>query len=311
MKVLKTDPNRTVTAKRPAEKRPMRFTDRDSRILETIHAFDGVMGDYQIKRRFFTGDRQCRGRLSVLFQHGFLARPDRKKRVSLPCMVYWLDKQGAAYVAGLNGQEIREFSYRREPRWSQIIHDLAVNDFRLDVLEACKRHPKLSLEQWIPESEFWAYPDKVQFTDRNGKKSSRNMRPDGFFVVRQGDYYSRLLLELDRATEDNPRFAREKVLPGIAYLRSKAYKQRFGFQSGRWLVVTTSERRMRNLKRQTEAVAGKDARVFYFTTADQVQMKTLLTEPIWYRGGDNQPSALFSTADSKSFNTRIPFAMLT
>ena len=40
-------------------------------------------------------------------------------------------------------------------------------------------------------------------------------------------------------TEDNPRFGEEKVLPGIAYVRSEVYAQRFGDKSGRWLVVTT------------------------------------------------------------------------
>ena len=45
----------------------------------------------------------------------------------------------------------------------------------------------------------------------------------------------RYLLEIDRSTEDNPRFMREKVIPGKAYLKTKAYKNRFGKQTGRWL----------------------------------------------------------------------------
>ena len=139
----------------------MHFTPRDRRILEAVHAFDGLLGDYQIRRLFFTGERQARGRLALLYQHGYLARPDRRRRASLPCMVYWLDKRGGEYVAGLSGQEVREFRYRREPRWSQIEHDLAVNDFRLDVIQACAQHPLFTLEQWIPEGEFWAHPDRV------------------------------------------------------------------------------------------------------------------------------------------------------
>ena len=104
------------------------------------------------------------------------------------------------------------------------------------------------------------------------------------------------MLELDRATEDNPRFAREKVRPGLAYLRSKAYKDRFGFQTGRWLVVTTGERRMQNMKHQAELAIGTDARVFYFTTYGQIRPDTLLTAPIWYRGGDDHPCPLFRVA---------------
>lgn len=283
-------------ARRPAQPAPMKLTERDSRLLEAVHAFDGVLGDYQIRRLFFTGERQARLRLSLLFQHGYLAKPSRMQRASSPCMVYWLARRGAAHVAGLHGQTLREFTYRRAPRWAQIAHDLGVNDFRLDVMDACAENEDVSLEQWIPEGEFWAHPDRVEYRLASGQKARRLVRPDGFFVLRKGKHHSRLLLEIDCATEDNPRFAREKVRPGVAYLRSEAYKQRFGYQSGRWLVVTTSERRLRNMKRQTEIAVGRDAQVFLFTTAAKVTPQSVLTAPIWLRGGDERPSALLPNA---------------
>ncbi len=285
-------------ARRPKKPAPMRLTERDTRIMEAVHAFDGVLADYQIRRMFFTGERQSRGRLSLLFQHGYLVKPSRAQRAGLPCMVYWLGKRGAAHVAGLRGQTLRDFQYRREPRWAQVAHDLAVNDFRMDVIEACRDNPDFTLEQWIPEGEFWAHPDKIEYKQANGKKAKRLIRPDGFFVIKHGKQYSRLLLEIDCATEDNPRFAREKVRPGVAYLRSREYKQRFGFQSGRWLVVTTGERRMRNLKQQTEITVGKDAQVFLFTTADKVTRQSVLNDPIWLRGGSDRPTDLFPNSNT-------------
>jgi hypothetical protein len=42
-------------------------------------------------------------------------------------------------------------------------------------------------------------------------------------------------LEIDRSTENIPRFLREKILPGLAYLKSEAYAERFGHRSERWL----------------------------------------------------------------------------
>jgi hypothetical protein len=36
----------------------------------------------------------------------------------------------------------------------------------------------------------------------------------------------------------------------LAYLKSEAYAERFDHRSGRWLVVTTEERRMTNMLRQ-------------------------------------------------------------
>src|SRR5690606_32859025 len=189
-------------ARRPDRPTPMRLTERDSRMLEAVHAFDGVLGDYQIRRLFFTGERQARLRLSLLFQHGYLAKPSRMQRASLPCMVYWLAKRGAAHVAGLHGQTLKEFGYRREPRWAQIAHDLGVNDFRMDVMDARAENPDAALEQWVPGGECWAHPDRVEDQQANGQKARRLVRPAGFFVIRKGKHLSRLLLEIDCATED-------------------------------------------------------------------------------------------------------------
>jgi hypothetical protein len=104
-----------------------------------------------------------------------------------------------------------------------------------------------------------------------------------------------MLLELDRGTEDNPRFVREKVLPGLAYLRSEAYRNRFGSNSGRWLVVTTSERRVTNMRRQVEAATVGEAVPFYLTTLEQATAGNVLFDPIWVRPGLNQPGALLGT----------------
>jgi hypothetical protein len=91
----------------------------------------------------------------------------------------------------------------------------------------------------------------------------------------------RYLLEIDRSTEDNPRFLREKILPGLAYLNSDAYESRFGHRSGRWLVVTTSPRRLANMVLQARTAKTKG--LFYFTTFDQLNTSTILFSPIWQR----------------------------
>jgi hypothetical protein len=60
-----------------------------------------------------------------------------------------------------------------------------------------------------PEGEFQAHPDRVTFTRSSGKQTTRQVRPDGFAWC-TGEIYLRLLLEVDRATEDNPRFGRRR-----------------------------------------------------------------------------------------------------
>src|SRR5579862_5131090 len=275
---------------RPAQPTHMKFTARDGRILEAIHAYDGVLADYQIRALFFSGESQVKLRLRLLFQQGYLARPSYKKRASLTHMVYWLDTKGASYVAGLSGTTLKEFTYVKEPRWSQLDHDLAVNDLRIAIAKACKHTPTFAVEEWIPQSEFYSHPDKVEYTDAHKKKASRYIRPDAYVITRKDEHLFRFLLELEMATESNVRFAREKVLPGLAYLKSDIYQMRFGHNSGRFLVVTTSERKLRNMKRQTELAAGKDASLFYFTTFANLAPETLFTGSVWFQGGEEQPT---------------------
>jgi hypothetical protein len=187
--------------------------------------------------------------------------------------------------------------WQREPRWSQLAHDIAVNDFRLDVEQAAKHWPSLSLEEWIPEGEFLTNMDTVRISADD--KQRKGVRPDGFFILvdhlRQIDNSpakARFLLELDNSTHPLNRFGRDKALAGLAYIRSSAYRKRFGFNSGRWLVVCKSQARMVNLKKQTEKVLGKQATNFLFTTFDQVKPETVLSQPIWWLGESKQRFAL-------------------
>jgi hypothetical protein len=258
----------------------MRLTARDKGILEAVYAYDGLLSFSQIQRLFFSGESQAEERLKLLYQHRYLNRPEMDQRRRLPEMVYWLDRRGAELVASLNGVGLNELAWRQEPRWFQVEHDLAVTDFRLDLTESCRKEPELELETWIPESEFWAWPDTVSYSYAN-RQVTRRVRPDGFFILSTDDLRIRYLLEIDRSTEDNPRFLREKILPGLAYLKTEAYAKRFGHRSGRWLVVTTGERRLRNMLLQ--AKHGQAAGLFYFTTYDQITVDTLLHSPIWRR----------------------------
>jgi len=103
-----------------------------------------------------------------------------------------------------------------------------------------------------------------------------------------------MLLEFDNATHPNERFGREKVAPGLAYVKSQQYRKRFGDNSGRWLIVTTGMVRMKNLMRQTHQVVGSGAGVFLFTIFDQTATANILTDPIWWQVGRETPVALLA-----------------
>jgi hypothetical protein len=255
----------------------------------------------QIDRLFFsgTGGTWPRERLRVLFDNGYLNMPDRDNahRVPLGETIYFLGAKGASVVAGLQGELPKDFPWRRQPRWSLISHDLAVNEFRIAVMQSVQESRSLMLHRWVPESEFWAYPDTVEYEMAGGKTRKRRVIPDGYFTIRRPQVSDpgvmeelAFLLEIDMGTEDNPRFAREKVRPGAAYLKSREYQERFGLDYGRWLVVTTSQKRLENMVAQTELAGGSD--LFYFSTFDNVSTETALTQPIWRLAGGETINSL-------------------
>ncbi|MBK9123533.1 MAG: replication-relaxation family protein [Chloroflexi bacterium] len=278
----------------PSDRPPMRLTDRDRRILEAIHTHDGFLSDDQVQQLFFSGRSQMLLRMRLLFHHGYINRPNLRQRMGTARTIYWLTEQGAAFVAGLSGTPLRDFSWRREPRWAQLDHDIAVNDVRIAVTRAYQSNDQFRLRSWISSGEFWSHPDKVEFRLPDGRLAKRYVRPDGYCVVQQGQYTSRLLWEIDRSTEDNHRWAHEKALPSVAYVLSDVYRLRFGYNAGRWLVVTTGDRRLTNLKATTEQALGKHAAMFMFSTFDRVNAKAILTAPIWLQGNQPGPTALFN-----------------
>jgi hypothetical protein len=316
--------------KRAAPPPPMRFQERDGQILSTIHQYDGVLSRRQIKAMFWphASVQAMERRLSLLFHNSFLdwPDPDQRRTKPIPEPVVWLGWRGIMHVAQQicfevqppsTGREnqLRLFDKRlrtqgirwqREPRWSQLAHDIAVNDFRMIVEQAAKKWPSLTLEKWLPEGDFFSDMDviTIQYTNPKGENKSRRkgIRPDGFFIlvdhlrqINNSSARGRFLLEFDNGNHPLDRFGREKALPGLQYLRSEAYKNRFGFNSGRWLVVCNSKQRLQNLKFQTEKMVGKDAWIFLFTTMDQVKPDTVLNAPIWFPGGAKKVERLIKT----------------
>ena len=306
----------------------MRFQERDGHILLTIFMYGGFLAFRHLKQMFWPGatERAALKRLAKLVNSGYLARPTthQRKTQPIPEPIYWLGWKGILWVAAQMGvvveppanegeNQMRMLSKRlrdqgirwlREPRWIQISHDLAVVDFRFAVERAVGELPALHLEGWIFESAFRCDPDTVEYRiKRRGgqaKQMQKRVYPDSFFVIEdrqrasQGELArARFLLEVDNATHPNNRFGQQKVAPGLAYIRSPEYAARFGSNTGRWLVVTTGQRRMRNLMHQTRQVAGTGAGVFLFTTYDQLETGNVLTDPVWWQVGRKEPIPLF------------------
>ena len=305
----------------------MRFQERDGAILATIYEYDGVLAFRHLKRMFWPNVtlRAALKRLAKLVNDGYLARPTihHRKTQPIPEPIYWLGEKGIRWVAGQKGEAVsppanqgenqmrllasrlraQGVHWLREPRWTQLAHDLAGIDFRLAVEKAVAELPAFRLAKWRHESWFRSDGDTVEYQveHRDGTLQQRRKRvyPDSYFVIvdlqraaRRQTCRARFLLELDNATHANERFGREKVAPGLAYINSPEYKARFGANSGHWLIVTTGKIRMRNLMRQTQLVVGKEAGFFLFTPFDKVRAGNVLTDSIWWQVGKKRPIPL-------------------
>jgi len=307
---------------------PIRFQHRDLDILHSIYENGGVMAKRQLKEKFWQDKtfRAMEKRLSKLYHNGYLNWPERDQWRShpVPEAVCWLGWKGALILSSAYGisidiptatnenqhrkmeRQLRKYDFRwlREPRWIQLEHDLAIVDFRLLLEKSLEERRNLSLAEWLDEGVFRSQMDVVEFEvkSKNGsiRKTKRGVIPDAYFVVddeqrrKNGQpHRARFLLELDRATHANPSFGFEKALPGAAYIGSPAYKERFGQNSGSWLIVTTAgRRRMENLIHQTANKVGSKADLFYFSTLNQCSGENLITSKLWYQVCSSEPMAL-------------------
>ena len=309
---------------------PMHFQPRDGDILRAIYTYDGVLSREQLKAMFWADKswRAMEKRLSLLYHQGYLDWPSYHhwRTRPIPKPICWLGWRGILWLAGEQGhhlevpdqpsenqlrqlaKDLRGLGIRwlREPRWSQLAHDLNIVDVRLKIEQGVKNTQTLRLEPWVCEGEFMTRMDTVDYALKLGdgpmRKRTKGVRPDGYFVAVDTEREAqslpcraRFLLEVDMATHDLNSFGAEKIAAGLAYVQSPAYLARFGANSGRWLVVAMARRRMEHLLQQTRLVLhGDNVHVFLFTTFERLYSANPLTAAIWWQADSGQPVSLFT-----------------
>jgi hypothetical protein len=306
----------------------MRFQLRDTEILKAIYENQGMLARRQLKHLFWESKswRAMEIRLAKLHHSGYIAWPnqEQQKNNPIPEPICWLDWKGILHLAGLLGVNVplpttynenqlrtlqknlydQGINWVREPRWSLLRHDLTIVDFKFLLMDEIENNRGFLLENWKYETEFRSDPDLILFRikDRNGefKQFKKRVLPDAYFEIVDIERRNRgeadrvrFLLEIDMSTHDNPSFGREKVAPGVAYIKSALYKNRFGQNSGRWLVVTNGGKtRLKNLMTQTKENAREDSSLFFFTSIKDLENNYPITSPIWRQNGQEEKRSL-------------------
>lgn len=290
--------------KRVKDPPPMVLMPRDKEILHQVYVH-GFMTREQVERVLFRPDRgqdhptktsKARKRLKLLYHNGYL------ERIPIPVgpgawawrPLYRLAKRGAELVASELGTTPSKLSYwgkgdDREHRSTKasllfLNHALKINDVRIEfsqAAEACGYR----IEKWVEETHLKSQEmkDYVSVIGETGGRLRVAVIPDAYFVLNLGDRRAHFFLELDQATMSNKRW-KMRIGAYLTYVQSGKYQERYQTHSLRVLTVTTSAKRLTNLKKTTESAGGRE--VFWFSTLDQVLSNQALFSPIWQQAGD-------------------------
>lgn len=257
----------------------MRLTDRDIAIMKAVESFE-LLTTKQIQELFFPSLHQAYHRLSKLYHHRYLLRHFMgvyTDKMNMP-MLYSLDQRGAELLRSEFGIEASSRSGRKQPSALFLDHMIAINDVRIAVTKSVEQRADFMLIEWQRENDLKASYDYVTIRTRQGRAQRVSLIPDGFFALRTPLGKAAFCLELDRGTMTTKRF-KNKVLAYQAYYTSGAYQRRFQTTSFRVVTVTTSKKRLENLKQASEDAGGRQR--FWFTTTSALKQRNVLLDAIW------------------------------
>ena len=276
--------NRRKPFTRKKNPRGYKPTANTKRVMTAIHSFEGMLSHSQIVRLCFPGctSKWPLARMLHYFDHHLVKKYDAShvNGRNLGEMIYTLDNHGALLAAETKQIDWVDFTWRKSPRWSTLNHDLAINDFRIDVVKACESKSAFSLGRWISEYELRLLRPRIPG------------RLDSFFILRRMSKMQpgrveqlALHLEIDMGNHPNYRMMKRKVKPILKFFGTNSYAKHFGVREGACLFVTTSKKRIHDLKKAIEDCGG--AGLFYLTTFEAVAAETVLTKPIWHLAGSD------------------------
>jgi len=272
---------------------PIQVTERDKQIILAVYEHR-LLSAHQIEALFFptnssaTHSRRsaCQRRLQLLYHHSFLDRlpqPIILGAGRLP-FVYALDEAGANFVTSHLGVDRAQVGWK--PKHNQLgtqfqDHSLAVNDVRV-VVQLLVNQGRVELVQWLDELTLKSavMNEKVPYLV-HGARIERKYA-DGYFILQlpQTEQQAHFFLEVDRGTMSNSRW-QDKVKAYQEFRQSRQSKRHYGTNNFRVLAVTTSDQRLKNLKRATERAGGDH--FFWFITQQEVDIwqPEMFLEPVW------------------------------
>jgi Replication-relaxation len=271
----------------PTQRPPFRLTERGCRILKAVNDCVVLRTD-QVQILEFNSPSPTYERLEKLYHYEYLDRHFITQVAAAPAaskIVYSITPLSASVLAATFGYTVTEINYpgRAVSNWKTLQPILAVNDFRVHLMRAVRQLDGFKLVRWIPEKIFRAHPDFVYIKDAKGKTKKSPVYPDGYIILKTPLGETRFFVEIDSGTEGLEQF-RSQIKIYQEYMLSGQYQERFKSDVLRVVIVTNSEKRLRDLRKAIAQVGGGTR--YWLTTTGQATWPQLLSAPIWSKVTD-------------------------
>ena len=235
--------------------------ERDMRLMEALETMRVIDREQAKVVCGFRSTRWANARLLALTRAGFLKRAS----VGSNQAVYWL--------ANRELQKARKRGDSAdEPAVLFLRHRLEINRVQL-----------LVQYSGIPAPGWWfgRWQSFQQPLD-----ATVPLIPDGYFEIAFGQGIRPAFVEIDLGTEAVPVIVRKARLY-LQYATSGEFSKTFGRSQFRVLVITTSERRLNNMR---AAVAKLTDKIFWFGTLDMLTADRFWSS-VWLRPSGDQPQS--------------------
>ncbi|HYF37252.1 MAG TPA: replication-relaxation family protein [Prosthecobacter sp.] len=237
--------------------------DRDLRLLEALQSMRVINHEQARVVAGFRSRTRANERLHALTEAGYLRRAFVGRRQA----VYWLASKPLGNRKGQEGSPA-------EPASLFLNHQLEIN--RVHVLV---QYSSIPVRGWWFAS-WRAFQQPLSAT--------MPLIPDGYFELGSPGGFRPVFVEVDLATEAVPVLARKANLY-LQLAASGEFSQLFGRNQFRVLLLTTSERRLQNIR---SAIAKVTDKIFWLGTLDLVSSEKFWTAS-WQRPtGDQLQSIL-------------------
>jgi len=206
-------------------------------------------------------------RLRKLFDHQLLDRRFIPTSTGALQTVYFVGRRGDIYVAqelGLEAEQVvRRIRHNRQVKIGMLSHDLAVNDFRINVVKQVRADERFTVEKWLDPGEC---ERRFELTEA-GRRLVTTLKPDGFFqVLHNGQRYS-FFVEVDLSTSNHKKLA-SKFTNYVRLRQPGLSASAYGIQYYHVLVTTMSATRRSKLKKLIEDSFGRADYFCFASSAD-------------------------------------------